>query len=305
MQIHQKPALVILAAGMGSRYGGLKQLDTFTPENDTIIDFSLFDAITAGFGKVVFVIRKHFKNEFIGQYSKKLEGKINVEYVFQEVDEIPSQFFHPDRVKPWGTGHALLCTKSAITSTENFAVINADDFYGKEAFKAMSEFLNQVDSNSSNFSMMGYQLQNTLSKFGSVSRGECFVDDNQNLIDVVERTQIFEKDNNLVMNVEGEIKPIERETTVSMNFWGFTPEVFNYMDKMFEAFLSENWEKPKSEFYIPSIVNELLQAKKATVKVLESDAKWLGVTYPEDKEYVTQALRELKNQELYPKQLWD
>ena len=304
MQIHQKPALVILAAGMGSRYGGLKQLDTFTPENDTIIDFSLFDAIAAGFGKVVFVIRKRFKNEFISLYSKKLEDKINVEYVFQEVEEIPSQYLHPDRVKPWGTGHALLCAKSAITSNENFAVINGDDFYGKEAFEAMAEFLNQVEANSSNFSMMGYQLQNTLSKFGSVSRGECFVDDDQNLIDVVERTQIFEQDDTLVMDVNGEIKPINRETTVSMNFWGFTPEVFNYMDKMFESFLSKNWKNPKSEFFIPSIVNELLQTKKAKVKVLESNAKWLGVTYPEDKEYVAQSLRELKNQELYPKYLW-
>ena len=305
MHLHQKPALVVLAAGMGSRYGGLKQLDTFTPEHDTIIDFSLVDAIAAGFGKVIFVIRRHFKNEFITQYSKKLEGKVKVEYVFQEIDEIPPQFLNPDRVKPWGTGHALLCTKSAITSTENFAVINADDFYGKEAFEVMSEFLKQVDSNSTNFSMMGYQLENTLSKFGSVSRGECVVDNNQNLIDVVERTQIFEQKGDLVMDVDGEIRPIKRETIVSMNFWGFTPEIFNYMDNIFENFLSNNWKKPKSELFIPTVVNELLQTKKATVKVLESDAKWLGVTYPEDKEYVTQSLRKLKNQELYPKQLWD
>ena len=305
MHLHQKPALVVLAAGMGSRYGGLKQLDTFTPEHDTIIDFSLVDAIAAGFGKVIFVIRRHFKNEFIAQYSKKLEGKVKVEYVFQEIDEIPSQFLNPDRVKPWGTGHALLCTKSAIKSTENFAVINADDFYGKEAFEVMSEFLNEVDAKSTNFSMMGYQLENTLSKFGSVSRGECVVDDNQNLIDVVERTQIFEHKGDLVMDVDGEIRPIKRETIVSMNFWGFTPEIFNYIDGIFENFLSNNWKKLKSELFIPTVVNELLQTKKATVKVLESDAKWLGVTYPEDKEYVTQSLRKLKNQELYPKQLWD
>lgn len=305
MHLHQKPALVVLAAGMGSRYGGLKQLDTFTPEHDTIIDFSLVDAIAAGFGKVIFVIRRHFKNEFITQYSKKLEGKVKVEYVFQEIDEIPSQFLNPDRVKPWGTGHALLCTKSAIKATENFAVINADDFYGKEAFKVMSEFLNEVDAKSTNFSMMGYQLENTLSKFGSVSRGECLVDNNQNLIDVVERTQIFEHKGDLVMDVDGEIRPIKRETIVSMNFWGFTPEIFNYVDNIFENFLSNNWKKLKSELFIPTVVNELLQTKKATVKVLESDAKWLGVTYPEDKEYVTQSLRKLKNQELYPKQLWD
>ena len=228
-----------------------------------------------------------------------------MEYVFQEIDEIPSQFLNPDRVKPWGTGHALLCTKSAIKATENFAVINADDFYGKEAFEVMSEFLNEVDAKSTNFSMMGYQLENTLSRFGSVSRGECVVDNNQNLIDVVESTQIFEHKGDLVMDVDVEIRPIKRETIVSMNFWGFTPEIFNYVDNIFENFLSNNWKKLKSELFIPTVVNELLQTKKATVKVLESDAKWLGVTYPEDKEYVTQSLRKLKNQELYPKQLWD
>lgn len=300
----EKPTLVILAAGMGSRYGGLKQMDAFTPEGDTIIDFSIYDALQAGFGKFVFIIRKRFEKEFKKSIESKLKGKAEVVYVYQELENVPEKYINPERTKPWGTGHALLMAKDAVK--ENFAIINADDFYGKEAFEVMAKSLSAKGKKSYNFNMMAYLLKNTVSDYGFVSRGECQVDKNGNLADVTERTHI-EKINGKLMrkNDAGQFIPIDENTIVSMNFWGFTPKCFEFGSHLFEAFLEANKTNLKAEFYIPSIVNEILKSGKATVEVLKSDAKWFGVTYKEDKEIVQNAIRELKTKNVYPKNLWD
>ncbi|PKQ44471.1 nucleotide-diphospho-sugar transferase [Confluentibacter flavum] len=299
----KKPTLVILAAGMGSRYGGLKQIDSFTPEGDTIIDFSLYDALSAGFGKFVFIIRKSFENEFKKIFNKKLEGKAEIVYVYQELDCVPNKYVNPERTRPWGTGHALLMAKDAVS--ENFAIINADDFYGKEAFEIMAKSLSEMDVNSYNFNTMAYLLKNTLSDYGFVSRGECQVSETGFLIDVTERTHI-ERINGKIMreNDEGDLIPIDENSVVSMNFWGFTPKCFEFGSRLFETFLEANKENLKAEFYIPSIVKEILKSNMATVEVLKSNAKWFGVTYQEDKEIVEKAIGMLKKNKVYPRNLW-
>lgn len=300
---NKKPTLVILAAGMGSRYGGLKQMDAFTPQGNTIIDFSLYDAIQAGFGKVVFVIRESFKAEFKANFDKKLAGKIKVEYVYQELENVPEKYINLKRIKPWGTGHALLMTKNKIK--ENFAIINADDFYGREAFVSIAEQLRNTDKNSFNFSMVGYSLKNTLSENGYVSRGECTVNENGFLSDVTERVRI-EKINGILKseNEQKEMIPIDENTIVSMNFWGFTPTCFDFVETCFLEFLEENKQELKAEFYLPTIVNKMLESNKATVKVLQSDSKWFGVTYNNDKEKVENEIQKLIEQEVYPTKLW-
>ena len=301
--IEKKPALVILAAGVGSRYGGLKQLDTFTEHGATIMDFSVYDALQAGFGKFVFVIRKNIEEEFRSVFDEKLKGKAEVDYVFQEVDCVPKAFQNPNRTKPWGTGHALLMAKDEVT--ENFAVINADDFYGKEAFEVMAKQLIQTDTNSYAFSSMAYFLKNTVSDHGYVSRGECRVDANGFLIDVTERTHIEKVKDGLVRKDEfGNFVPINGNTVVSMNFWGFTPKCFEFGQALFDQFLKDNTDNPKAEFYIPTVVNEILNSGIASVKVLKSNAQWFGVTYQEDKEIVKAAIQKLQSQEVYPAKLW-
>ncbi len=298
-----KPTLVILAAGMGSRYGGLKQLDTFTPEGATIIDFSIYDALQAGFGKFVFIIRKSFEKEFKAIFDKKLKGKAEVVYVFQEIDDVPEQYQNPERTKPWGTGHALLMTKDVVK--ENFAIINADDFYGKEAFKVMAQELVKIDPNSYNFNMMGYLLKNTVSEHGFVSRGECEVDENGFLTEINERLHIEKVNNHLIRKDEnGVFVPIDADAVVSMNFWGFTPKCFEFGASLFEKFLEENKGNLKAEFFIPLIVSEILKSGKATVEVLKSDAKWFGVTYKEDKEIVQKEIELLQKNKSYPAKLW-
>lgn len=299
----KKPTLVILAAGMGSRYGGLKQIDSFTPEGDTIIDFSLYDALQAGFGKFVFIIRKSFEKEFKEIFNKKLEGKAEVDYVYQELENVPDKYINPERTKPWGTGHALLMAKDAVK--ENFAIINADDFYGKEAFEVMAKSLMEKNKESYDFNTMAYLLKNTVSDHGFVSRGECQVDENGYLTDVTERTHIEKIDGKLMRKDDGGLFiPIDENTVVSMNFWGFTPKCFEFGEKLFEEFLEANKENLKAEFYIPSVVNEILKSGIASVEVLKSDAKWFGVTYREDKEIVQKAIGELKKQNVYPRNLW-
>lgn len=298
-----KPTLVILAAGMGSRYGGLKQMDAFTPEGDTIIDFSLYDALQAGFGKIVFIIRKHFEEEFKSKFNKKLDGKIAVDYVYQEVDKVPEAYINPDRVKPWGTGHALLMAKDTVT--ENFAIINADDFYGREAFVAMAEALRHTDKTSCNFKTMAYLLKNTISDYGYVSRGECQVNDRGFLIDVTERTHIEKRNGGLMRkDKEGNYITIDENTIVSMNFWGFTPRCFDFAETLFLEFLKHNAADLKAEFYLPSIVNAVIQSGEASVEVLKSDARWFGVTYKEDKAVVQENIEALKRANVYPKNLW-
>jgi hypothetical protein len=298
-----KPTLVVLAAGIGSRYGGLKQLDTFTPQGDTILDFSIYDAIQAGFGKVVFIIRKSIQEDFKAFFNHKLKGKIEVEYVFQEIENIPKKFQDNDRQKPWGTGHALLMAKDVVS--ENFAVINADDFYGKEAFEVMAKSLKNIDQNSTNFNMMGYILKNTVSDYGFVSRGECQVNEKGNLTGITERTHIEKIEGGLKFkNENGQLVPISEETTVSMNFFGFTPKYFEVSASLFETFLEENYKSPRAEFFIPLVVNHLIVNNIATMEVLKSNARWFGVTYKQDKEYVTSEIQKLKESGIYPIDLW-
>lgn len=298
-----KPTLVILAAGMGSRYGGLKQMDAFTPEGDTITDFSLYDALKAGFGKFVFIIRKSFEKEFKNMFDAKLKGKAEVEYVYQEFDSVPEKYIDPKRIKPWGTGHALLLAKDVVK--ENFAIINADDFYGREAFMIMAKTLSEKDENSYEFSTMAYFLKNTVSEHGYVARGECEVDENGYLVDVTERTHIEKVDGELMRKDDnGKFIPIDGDTIVSMNFWGFTPKCFEFVDDLFEAFLQINKNNLKAEFFIPYVVKEMLRSGKVTVEVLKSDAQWFGVTYQEDKEVVEAAIGKLKAEGVYPKKLW-
>ncbi|MDG2209819.1 MAG: sugar phosphate nucleotidyltransferase [Flavobacteriales bacterium] len=298
-----KPTLVVLAAGMGSRYGGLKQLDTFTESGATIIDFSIYDALDAGFEKFVFIIRRSFEEEFKTLFSKKLEGRAQVDFVFQETEKVPEKYLNPKRTKPWGTAHALLMAKDVLT--DNFAIINADDFYGKEAFRVMADTLRKTDRESYQFNMMAYLLKNTISEHGFVSRGECQVDDSGFLTDVTERVHIEKVNGQLIRKDEhGSLVPIDENTIVSMNFWGFTLKYFEFGVELFEEFLEENREDLKAEFYIPSVVQEILKSGKATVEVLKSNAKWFGVTYKEDKEMVSQEIDRLFRQKIYPSNLW-
>lgn len=287
-----KPTLLILAAGMGSRYGGLKQLDQLGPHGETIMDYSVNDAMAAGFGKVVFIIRKHMEEDFKKFILSKYEHKIAVDYVFQELDMLPPGItMNPERVKPYGTGHAVLVAKDAIK--EPFAVINADDFYGRDAFMTMGKFLmSQTDLNTCHYAMVGYQLNKTLSEFGTVSRGICETNDRHELTAITEMTKIRRYDDGIKNVTEnGEVTLLGETTPVSMNFWGFMPNIFSLMEKMFADFLKENNDNPKSEFFIPLVVNYLISSKTATIQVLESDAEWFGVTYQEDRPSVVEKLK--------------
>jgi UTP-glucose-1-phosphate uridylyltransferase len=298
-----KKTLVILAAGMGSRYGGLKQMDTMTSEGDTIIDFSIYDAIEAGFNKVVFIIRESFKESFQEIFDKKLEGKIEVHYVCQELDKVPNGFSNPDRVKPWGTAHAILMAKDCVQ--ENFVVINADDFYSRGAYQTISDQLDKMDAATFDMTMVGYELKNTLSDNGYVSRGQCYANTSGILENVVERTHIEKMDGGLYYKDDNEnLVAIDGDTIVSMNFWGFTPRLFEELEREFSVFLDQKGMELKSEYFIPSVVNKLIQEDRGQVEVLTSDAKWLGVTYGEDKPVVEKAIKSLKDQGTYPKYLW-
>ena len=290
-----KPTLLILAAGMGSRYGGLKQLDQLGPHGETIMDYSVNDAMAAGFGKVVFVIRRHMEEDFKKFILSKYEHKIAVDYVFQELDMLPEGItLNPDRVKPYGTAHAVLVAKDAIK--EPFAVINADDFYGRDAFMTMGRFLmSQTDLNTHHYAMVGYQLNKTLSEFGTVSRGICETNDRHELTAITEMTKIRRYEDGIKNVTEnGEVTLLSETAPVSMNFWGFMPNIFSLMEKMFVDFLKENNDNPKSEFFIPLVVNYLILSKTATIQVLESDAEWFGVTYQEDRPSVVEKLKSVK-----------
>jgi len=298
-----KPTLLILAAGMGSRYGGLKQIDPFGPNGETILEYSVFDAIRAGFGKVVFVIRESFADEFKSRFDEKLKGKIQVEYVFQELQKLPEGYSCPeDRVKPWGTGHAILMAKDVIQ--EPFAAINADDFYGAPAFQRIANFFaNEV--NEQTYCMVGYLLKNTLSENGTVSRGVCQTDADQNLVEITERHQIRREGDSIVFEDENKLLiKVSDNTPASMNFWGFHPNLFVHLENQFQSFLDEKINVPKSEFYIPSVVFDLIKAGEVKTKVLEADSPWFGVTYPEDKPFVVEKIKELTNKGLYPGNLW-
>lgn len=299
-----KPTLFVLAAGMGSRYGGLKQLDGLGPNGETIMDYSIYDAIRAGFGKVVFVIRKSFEADFQELVVKKFKDLIEVEVVFQDISNVPEGCtFNAEREKPWGTNHAVLMGKDVIN--EPFAVINADDFYGKESFEVLADFLTSVQGKKNEYCMVGYRVGNTLSESGSVSRGVCVVDEKNNLQNVVERTHIEEKSGAIIyLDEKGEEVAIPATTPVSMNMWGFTPDYFTYSIEFFKEFLAEHGQKLKSEFYIPLAVNELIVQGKATCKVLDTTSKWFGVTYAEDRPQVVLKINELIRKGVYPKQLF-
>ncbi len=298
-----KPTLLILAAGMGSRFGGLKQVEPVGPNGEAIIDYTIFDAIRAGFGKVVFIIRESFADAFREKFDAKLKGKIDVEYVYQELDNLPEGFNLPEgREKPWGTAHAILVAKDAIK--EPFCALNADDFYGKEAYQVMANFLTTSKSDDE-YSMVGYQLQNTLSDFGSVSRGICAVDDNNNLLKIVETTKIVKKNGGVVsIEEDGSEQPLTGAENASMNIWGFKPSIFETLEIKFTDFLKAEIDKPKSEMYIPSVVFEMIDEKIANVKVLEANSPWFGVTYKEDKPLVVDKLRKLIDAGEYPEKLW-
>ena len=299
-----KPTLFVLAAGMGSRYGGLKQLDGLGPNGETIMDYSVFDAIRAGFGKIVFVIRKDFEDDFRRVVLKKYEGKVPCEVCFQSIDKVPvGCTYNSERSKPWGTNHAVLMAKDIIH--EPFAVINADDFYGKESFEVLAQFLCGLEGKKNAYCMAGYRVGNTLSENGSVSRGVCKTDANGFLTDVVERTSIERIDGQIVFKDEnGALVALEENTPVSMNMWGFTPEYFTYSEEAFKAFLKAHGEELKAEFYIPTVVNDLIVAGKATCKVLDTPAKWFGVTYAQDRQGVVDKIHALIEAGVYPNKLF-
>jgi len=298
-----KPTLFILAAGMGSRYGGLKQMDGLGPNGEAILDYSVYDALRAGFGKIVFVIRKDFEEDFRRVVLAKYEGKVQCEICFQSVDKVPAGCtYNPERTKPWGTNHAVLMAKDLIK--EPFAVINADDFYGKESYQVLADFLRSVEGKQGQYAMVGYRVCNTLSENGSVSRGVCQTDENGLLTDVVERTKI-EKKNGTIVFTEGDVDtPLDPHTPVSMNMWAFTPEYFQYSEKAFCEFLAQHGQELKSEFYIPTLVNQLIIEGKATCKVLDTPSKWFGVTYSEDRPQVVAKINELIAAGEYPAKLF-
>lgn len=300
-----KPTLFILAAGMGSRYGGLKQLDGLGPNGETIMDYSVYDAVRAGFGKVVFVIRKSFEEDFKNIVLKKYEKVIPTEVVFQDITDVPKGVpYNPERSKPWGTNHAVMMGKNVIK--EPFAVINADDFYGRDSFQVMADFLKSVSGKKNQYAMLGYRVGNTLSDSGTVARGVCEVDDNGNLTNVVERTSIIRKDEKIIFNDEdGEDVEIAESTPVSMNFWGLTPDYFQYSEEQFVDFLKEKGQELKSEFFIPLVVNNLIVNDKATCKVLDTPAQWFGVTYADDREAVVGKIQKLIDNGVYPSKLYN
>ena len=302
-----KPTLLLLAAGMGSRYGGLKQLDGLGPNGETIMDYSIYDAIQAGFGKIVFVIRKDFEDQFRKKVLSKYEGHIPTEIVFQSIDNLPEGYSVPEgREKPWGTNHAVLMAKNVIK--EPFCVINCDDFYNRDSFRVIGNFLANLPNDSKNkYAMVGFRVGNTLSENGTVSRGICTTNTEKLLVDVVERTKIERREGKLqYIDDEGKWVVTDDDTPVSMNVWGFTPDYFEYSESYFKDFLNDpkNLENKKSEFFIPLMVNKLIKDGTATVKVLDTTSSWFGVTYPEDRENVVTKIQSLVKAGIYPNKLF-
>ena len=302
-----KPTLVILAAGMASRYGSMKQTDGFGPNGETIIEYSIYDAIKAGFGKVIFVIKEEFADNFKGIFEPKLQGKIKTDYVFQTFDLKPFGIeIEIERTKPWGTAHAVLAARDAVK--EPFCVINADDFYGRESYQKMADFLNN-EVNDEEFSMIGFQIDKTLSEHGSVSRGVCEVDADGNLTEIHERTKVyFKADENgnkpILFEENGREFPLKSDTRVSMNFWGFTTKVFDLTAKLFREFALANIENPKAVFFIPLVAESLIKNKQASFKVIPTQNQWFGVTYVEDKPIVQESIDKLVASGEYPAKLW-
>ena len=300
-----KPTLFVLAAGMGSRYGGLKQLDGLGPHGETIMDYSIYDAVRSGFGKVVFVIRKDFEADFREKILSKYKNHVQVEVVFQGVDSLPEGYICPaDRQKPWGTNHAVLMGKEVIK--EPFAVINADDFYGRNTFEVMAQELMRERETTGDYCMVGFAVGNTMSEGGTVSRGVCDIK-NGCLTNIVERTSIGFNSNGAIVypDEHGVVQKLKPATLVSMNMWGFTPDYFDFSDAMFREFLDENINNLKAEYFIPSVVNHLIITGNASVKVMSTKSKWFGVTYPSDRPHVVEKLAELHAIGEYPEKLFE
>jgi NDP-sugar pyrophosphorylase family protein len=291
-----KPDLLVMAAGMGSRYGGLKQIDGIGPSGETIIDYSIYDAIRAGFGRVVFIIREEIEDAFKESVGNKYTDKIAVEYAFQELNKLPEGYNTPaDRTKPWGTGQAILIAKDIIDKP--FGVINADDFYGAESLKTLADFLSAPPADDE-YCMVGFKLANTLSKHGNVARGICTTNENDILESVAETLNISP------VPITSEIGPLTGDEIVSMNMWGFTPSLFNHLEIQFSDFLDQNINEGKAEFFIPNVVSNLIDNQKATVKVLKSSSVWLGITYKDDKQGVMNDIQALTDNDSYPSPLW-
>lgn len=296
-----KLTLLVLAAGIGSRYGGIKQIDGFGPNGETIMDYSLYDAIRAGFTKVVFIVREEILEIVKEKFEPKAKGRIEIDFVIQSQDKfIPKEYNNPDRVKPWGTGHAILCARDMIHSP--FVVINADDFYGKDSFTSIADFF--ANDQSGSHAMVGYTLKNVLSEHGSVSRGVGEMDKNGFLKSVVERTTIVVENGKIISKEKDGDKELSPEAPTSMNFWGFHPDVFDFSAALFSDFIKNNHQNIKAEFFIPLIVNAMIQQNKGKVKVLGGGKIWFGVTYKEDKDAVSKKIKELVNKGQYPEKLW-
>jgi dTDP-glucose pyrophosphorylase len=297
-----EPTLLILAAGMASRYGSMKQIQSFGPSGETIMDYSIYDAIRAGFKKVVFIIRKDFAEDFKKIMEPKLKNRIAIDYVFQELTMFTDGFqIPPERKKPWGTAHAVLCAKDAVK--EPFAVINADDFYGRDAFEKAFRFLT-TECNERTYSIIGYELAKTLSENGSVSRGVCEVDEKGNLKSIAERTKIYRDGNRIVYEENDQKIEVPANSQVSMNFWCFDVSVFSFIEKLFKEFLQNNINDPKSEFFIPIIGDRFIREGKGVIKVIPTSAQWFGVTYKEDAPGVKESLHKLISEGQYPQSLW-
>lgn len=297
-----QPTLLILAAGMASRYGSMKQTEGFGPAGETIMDYSIYDAIRAGFGKVVFVIRKDFADAFKASFEPKLQGKIKTEYVYQEMDSYLEELKAPtDRTKPWGTGHAVLCAKEVIN--EPFAVINADDYYGVDAFKKAAEFLNNSCSQNE-YAIIGYELDRTLSEHGTVSRGVCQVDDEQNLVSIKERTKLYKENDTIVFEDEEGKQTVPSGSSVSMNFWCFHQTIFEPTQKLFLQFVQANSHNIKAEFFIPIIAEDFMDKQGGHIQVIPTSSQWFGVTYKEDAPVVKASVDKLVADEVYPPSLW-
>ena len=298
-----KPSLLVLAAGMGSRYGGDKQLDKVGPAGQTIIDYSIFDAVRAGFGKIVFVIRHDIEEQFKSSFMKPLQGKVNIDYVFQDIDNLPEGYNpSPERSKPWGTSHAILVSRSKIK--EPFGVINSDDYYGVDSFKILYDFLiNDKDDN--NYCIVGYKMVNTLSDHGHVNRGVCNVDGNGNLLHIVETRKIEKRDDGIFAPSEkGREIEFEEDEIISMNLFGFKPSCFNLLEKEFINFLERSAGDPKAELDIPTSLDVYVKKNEINVRVLMTEERWFGVTYREDRPFVVSSLQEKVDRGIYPEKLW-
>jgi dTDP-glucose pyrophosphorylase len=301
-ELNMKPTLLVLAAGMGSRYGGQKQTDAFGPSGETITDYSIYDGLKAGFGKVVFVIAPRMEEEFKNDYIRRFPSDLQVEYVIQDVKNVPEGFTVPEaRVKPWGTAHAVLMAKDVIR--EPFAVINADDFYGRESYRIMHDFL--VQAKAGEYSLIGFTLSKTVSEHGSVARGVCETDENEFLTRIVERTKIFSREGKIWFEDEdGSNHDLSPEVKVSMNLFGFTPDIFEHLDNQFRAYIEKNINSAKAEFFIPYVADNLIRSNAASFQVLGTPESWFGVTYQDDRPHVLNMINRLVEEGVYPTPLW-